>query len=65
MTSLDDVARLAKAHRQKQAASEKSRRELHAGIRSALAAGVTQAELARTTGYTRETIRQIARQDQP
>lgn len=40
---------------------EETRAELHAAIVAALGAGIRQAELVRMTGYTRERIRQIAR----
>lgn len=37
------------------------REELHAAILAALAAGMRQVEIVRITGYTRERVRQIAR----
>jgi hypothetical protein len=41
---------------------EQARAELHAAIVADLAAGVRQADLARATGYSRERIRQVARE---
>jgi DNA-binding XRE family transcriptional regulator len=46
------------------AAREKARQQHHDLIRAQLAAGRMQADIARVTGYTRETIRQIGR-DKP
>lgn len=43
------------------ARAEEARAELHAAILNALNEGVTQAEIVRRTGYTRETIRRLAR----
>ncbi|MEB3023006.1 MULTISPECIES: hypothetical protein [Mycolicibacter] len=50
-----------------QQAVHDARRELHAVIRHKVARGTrgTQAEIARTTGYTRERIRQIVQGKEP
>lgn len=39
-----------------------ARAALHAAVLLALGAGVTQAELVKLTGYSRERLRQLARQ---
>lgn len=39
-----------------------ARAELHQAVIADLKRGVTQADLVRTTGYTRERLRQIARE---
>ena len=41
---------------------ERARAELHDAITADIRAGVTQAELVRATGYTRERIRQLTRE---
>jgi DNA-directed RNA polymerase sigma subunit (sigma70/sigma32) len=50
-----------------QQAVQDARRELHSLIRQMIAHGPrgTQAEVARRTGYTRERIRQIVRNEAP
>ena len=52
------------AHRRAERQLERTRAELHAAILAELTAGDrgTQADLARETGYSRERIRQLARE---
>ena len=57
------LAEAAAAYRSALNDLERARITLHAEIREALAAGMRQADIVRITGYTRETIRQIARED--
>lgn len=60
MDRLDD-ALTAHAHAVQQV--DATRTELHAAIRCALRDGARQADLARRTGYTREHLRRIAREN--
>lgn len=59
--SLDAVATASRAHHRATASADRTREQLHAAILEAIAAGVSQADLARATGYTRERLRQLAR----
>lgn len=56
---MDELTRAAVAHRKATEKAEQTRAALHAAILAALAQGVTQADVVRATGYTRERIRQI------
>lgn len=59
--SSTQLARAARAYAYAQANLELARANLHAAIADQLRAGVRQAELVRTTGYSREQLRRIAR----
>jgi len=56
-----EVAKAAAAYRRNLEKTERSRAVLHAAILDALHNGATQADIVRTTGYTRETLRKIAK----
>ena len=56
------VTAAAAAHRRAERQLERTRAELQAAILEDTAAGVRQSELVRATGYTRERIRQLARE---
>lgn len=60
MPCVDPVARAAADYQRAETKLSQARAVLHAAIRKALADGVTQAELVRATGYSRERLRQIA-----
>lgn len=59
---MDDIAKAVANYRRSVKRTEETRAALHAAILRALAEGVSQAELARATGYTRERLRQIAQE---
>ena len=59
--SKDAVTAATRAHQIATRQAGRTRERLHAAILAALDAGMTQAELSRLTGYTRERLRQIAR----
>lgn len=54
-----ELEKAARACRRAEAAYERCRAELARTVLAALEAGVTQTEIAKATGYTRETIRRI------
>ncbi|MEV1018124.1 hypothetical protein AB0I89_32180 [Micromonospora sp. NPDC049801] len=58
MDQLEDVAR---EYRDAKAALDAVRPRLAAAIVAAARGGVRQSEIVRTTGYTRERVRQICR----
>ncbi|MFY1589011.1 hypothetical protein ACN267_31475 [Micromonospora sp. WMMD734] len=58
MTRLDDAAR---THQHAKAALDTARTELAQAIVEAARTGTKQADIARTSGYTREQIRRICR----
>jgi len=59
-----DLERAAKAFRRAEATLEARRAELAAEIVVADRSGIRQADIVRTTGYTRETVRRIVRDEQ-
>lgn len=61
---MDDLGRALARVTETRQAERQARKELHNLIRDKIATGPrgTQAELARRTGYTRERLRQIARE---
>lgn len=56
-----ELTRAARNFRSAEASLQLARASLHSAIVADLQAGVTQAELVRATGYTREQLRRIAR----
>jgi lambda repressor-like predicted transcriptional regulator len=60
---MGDVEQAVAAYKAAQEAVKAARDRLRAEIIRELDAGVKQADLARRTGYTRETLRRIARRD--
>ena len=52
-------------HQRAVEAADAARERLYAAIVAALDAGMAQAEVVRQTGYTRETIRRVARDASP
>lgn len=61
---MDELAKAAGKHRRAVERADESRDLLRREILNALASGVSQAEIARVTGYTRERLRQIARESE-
>lgn len=59
-TTVEKLADLAVTYHHATVRADKARDELHAAIRAAVAAGMSQAAVARATGYSRERLRQIA-----
>lgn len=59
-----DLERAAKAFRRAEATLEARRAELAAEIVVADRSGIRQADIVRITGYTRETVRRIVRDEQ-
>jgi hypothetical protein len=57
-----ELTRALAAYRHAEQQLEQARARLHDQIAVELEAGVRQAELVRATGYTRETLRRIARE---
>lgn len=57
----EDLAALIAAHRAAQDAFRRATETRDAGIRRAHAGGMGVVEIARVTGYTRETIRKVLR----
>jgi hypothetical protein len=57
---LTDVRKALHEHRRDERRASESLAALHAAIVAALSRGVRQGEIVRTTGYTRERIRQIS-----
>lgn len=60
MDPIERVDKASAAHKRAERGLYETRDELHAAIIDALSKGVSQAELARRTGYSRERLRQIA-----
>lgn len=60
--AIDSLAKLAAEYHRSVARSAEARDSLHTAIIAALAAGRTQADIVRVTGYTRERIRQITKE---
>lgn len=58
---MDDLEKAAVAYRRAEKRTEEARVALHAAILEALAAGRTQTEVARISGYTREHLRQMVK----
>lgn len=54
-----DLQTAARAFRKAKATLDTKRDDLHEAIRAAHAAGTIQADIARVTGYSRETIARI------
>ena len=61
---MSDLASLGARFQREQAQLEATREELHASILAAIAAGVRQRDIVNATGYTRERVRQLAKQAQ-
>jgi hypothetical protein len=57
---MDELTTATRNHRRAEARANETREALRRAILAALATGRTQADVARTTGYTRERLRQIA-----
>jgi len=57
-----ELTRAVAKHRRAEEQLDQARAELHAAIVADLEAGVRQADLVRATGYTRETLRRVARE---
>ncbi|NUU24312.1 MAG: hypothetical protein HOV68_22835 [Streptomycetaceae bacterium] len=55
----EDLVRAAKAYRRTEKAHEEARQALKQAAVAALAAGVKQSEVVRTTGWTREYLRRL------
>ncbi|UGQ09719.1 hypothetical protein LO772_22745 [Yinghuangia sp. ASG 101] len=55
----DDLSRAAKAYRRTEKEHEEARQALKQAAVAALAAGVKQSEVVRTTGWTREYLRRL------
>jgi hypothetical protein len=55
-----EIRKQAATVRRDAARADASRESFYELVRAALAAGLTQAEIARESGYTRERLRQIA-----
>lgn len=58
---MDDLALALRAYERANTGLEAARKELRGAIVRALDGGMSQADVVRATGYTRETIRRIAR----
>ena len=66
LSMTEDLERAARAFRRAEAALDRARINLADAIVDASGEGVRQSEIARITGYTRETVRRILRSvDQP
>jgi len=61
---MSDLASLGARFQREQAQLEATREELHACILAAIEAGVRQRDIVSATGYTRERLRQLAKQAQ-
>lgn len=55
----DELGKAAKAYRRTEKAHEEARQALKAAAVSALAAGVKQSDVVKTTGWTREYLRRL------
>ncbi|MCF2532608.1 hypothetical protein [Yinghuangia soli] len=55
----DDLTKAAKAYRRTERAHEEARQALKQAAVAALAAGVKQSEVVKTTGWTREYLRRL------
>lgn len=55
----DDLSRAAKAYRRTEKEHEEARQALKRAAVAALAAGVKQSDVVRTTGWTREYLRRL------
>lgn len=62
LPDMDELDAAVAEHRHALQQVEDTRLKLHEQILKALARGVIQAELVRRTGYTRERLRQLARE---
>lgn len=58
---MDALAKAVSAYRRGLKRSDKERADLHTAILQALASGRTQADVARTTGLTREWLRRLVK----
>ncbi|WP_446218821.1 hypothetical protein [Micromonospora sp. IBHARD004] len=58
---MDELEKIASEYRQAVAALDAVRPRLAAAIVAAAKSGVRQSEIVKTTGYTRERVRQICR----
>jgi hypothetical protein len=58
---MDELKRATLAYQRAKRSEVQARTALHLAIVAALNRGVTQVEVVRVTGYTRERIRQIAK----
>lgn len=59
---VDELERAASAYGRAQRALESAREALRAAILTALDGGARQGDIVKITGYTRETVRRIARE---
>lgn len=62
LLNMSDLARAAAAFQRATRRVDETRAELHAAILRAVDEGVPQVEIVEVTGYTRERIRQLARE---
>jgi hypothetical protein len=64
MSAMADLASLGARFQREQAQLEATRVELHACIVASIEAGVRQVDIVKATGYTRERLRQLAKEAQ-
>jgi hypothetical protein len=59
----DDLTKAAKAYRRTEKAHEEARQALKQAAVAALEAGVKQSDVVKTTGWTREYLRRLRKED--